>query len=269
MSDRNFEVALDFLFPSEGGYVNNKSDKGGPTNMGVTQSTYNRYRQEKGLPLSDVKNITKSEAKEIYYKMYWKVSGADKVSDPNLAVALFDTAVLHGPAVAIGLDKNSGGNINKFLDLRQETYDKIVSADPTQKEFYQGWNNRLNNLRNSIQNGKFVDKSVKTADTFDKSALFFGHEIFTPAQIKSMSTAEFRKNAAQLFDQLRRNEIALPKTDMLENWIVRLKQVQDKAFKDNAGVKTNREAIGKSNRASGGANGHWVTIDGRHVFIQD
>lgn len=40
MSKENFEKALNFLFPAEGGYVNDVNDLGGPTNMGVTQNTY-------------------------------------------------------------------------------------------------------------------------------------------------------------------------------------------------------------------------------------
>lgn len=92
MTKENFEKALEFLFPSEGGYVNNKHDRGGPTNMGITQSTLNSYRKRKGLPYKDVKNITREEAKAIYYDDYWKVSGADKISDPNMAVAMFDTS---------------------------------------------------------------------------------------------------------------------------------------------------------------------------------
>lgn len=85
MTKENFEVALQFLFPSEGGYINDKDDKGGPTNMGVTQSTYNAYRKRKGLPVKDVKYITKSEAVNLYYEDYWKVSGADNIADPNMA----------------------------------------------------------------------------------------------------------------------------------------------------------------------------------------
>ena len=123
MSLENFEIALQFLFPVEGGYVNNKNDKGGPTNMGVTQSTYNSYRKKKGLPIQNVKNITQKEAINLYYEDYWKVSGADNIEDTNFAVLLFDTAVLHGPYAAKQFYDKSNGDINKFLELRKKSYD--------------------------------------------------------------------------------------------------------------------------------------------------
>lgn len=129
MSKENFEIALQFLFPSEGGYVNDKDDKSGPTNMGITQLTYNNYRKRKGLPLNDVKNITKIEAVNLYYEEYWKLSGADNISDPNMAVALFDTAVLHGPYRAKQYYEQSNKDLNKFLDIRQKSYEIRVQMN--------------------------------------------------------------------------------------------------------------------------------------------
>ena len=166
MSKKNFEKALQFLFPSEGGYVNDSKDSGGPTNMGVTQSTYNMYRKNQGLSPKDVKQITKGEAIDLYYKYYWKPSGADNISDPNMAVTLFDTAVLHGVGQAQQYYKQSGGDIDKFLYIRQKHYDKRVAEDPSQKRFYQGWNNRVNNLRNNIKNGTFT---IDNKDIEDKN----------------------------------------------------------------------------------------------------
>jgi len=156
MSRKNFEIALDFLFPSEGGYVNDKDDLGGPTNMGVTQTSYNTYRKQHNLPIKDVKYITRNEAVDLYYENYWKISGADAIDDPNLAVTLFDTAVLHGPYIAKEYYKKSNGDLNKFLDIRQKSYDAIVAKNPSQKKYYNGWNNRVKNLKNSIQNNKFI-----------------------------------------------------------------------------------------------------------------
>ena len=47
MSKENFQKALEFVFHAEGGYSNHKNDRGGATNMGVTQTAYNAYRQRK------------------------------------------------------------------------------------------------------------------------------------------------------------------------------------------------------------------------------
>lgn len=165
MSKENFNKALQFLFPSEGGYVDDKDDLGGPTNMGITQDTYNYYRKNQGLPRKDVQYITKGEAVDLYYKYYWKPSGADDVSDPNMAVTLFDTAVLHGVGQAQQYYKQSAGDLDKFLEIRQKHYDRRVLEDPSQKKFYQGWNNRINNIKNNIKNGTFTkDNKVPNTD---------------------------------------------------------------------------------------------------------
>lgn len=151
MTKEIFESALQFLFPSEGGYSNHKADKGGATNMGVTQSTYNAYLLRKKLPQKDVKLITKEEAVQIYYENYWLVSGADKTQDSKMAIVLFDTAVLHGPGKAKTFYQQSGGDLTTFLKLREQSYDKIVANDPSQKVFHQGWKNRVNNLRKYVE----------------------------------------------------------------------------------------------------------------------
>ena len=161
MSYENFQKALEFLFPSEGGYSNHKNDKGGATNMGITQNTYNVYRKQKKLPFKDVKNITKDEAIKIYYENYWISSGADKIDDSSMSIALFDTAVLHGPGTAKKYYNQSNGNLDKFLNIRKQSYNRIVEKDPSQKVFYKGWNNRVENLRKYTSN---LNKGIKNND---------------------------------------------------------------------------------------------------------
>lgn len=209
MTVENFEKALEFLFPSEGGYVNNKNDKGGPTNMGITQATLNSYRKRKGLPSKDVKNITREEAKAIYYDDYWVTSGADRISDPNMAVAIFDTAVLHGPGTAKTFYNQSKGDLNKFLQIRQESYDKIVANDPSQKIFYNGWNNRVNNLRNNINSNKFTqnDLPLTPSQSFkvgiEMNVDNNGNKIFTPQEIGELSAEDFEKYMPIIEQQLK------------------------------------------------------------------
>ena len=49
-----WDSAFDLLMINEGGYVNNKHDKGGKTNYGVTQATFNAWNKLKGRPLRAV-----------------------------------------------------------------------------------------------------------------------------------------------------------------------------------------------------------------------
>ena len=66
-----FKSALQFVLKWEGGYVNNENDKGGATNYGITQNTYNNWLKSKGLAYKDVRDITRAEIENIYYKNYW------------------------------------------------------------------------------------------------------------------------------------------------------------------------------------------------------
>jgi len=148
-SEATFKLALKFLFPAEGGYSNHSADKGGATNMGVTQGVYSAWLASKGLTGRDVKGITKDEAVSIYRDNYFKAVGADRVAaaNPKMAIALFDTAVLHGVGGAKSFLIKSGGDVVTFLKVREASYDRIVANDPSQKVFLQGWKNRVRNLR--------------------------------------------------------------------------------------------------------------------------
>lgn len=148
--DELFKKALKFVLRWEGGYVNNPNDKGGATNMGITQYTYNSWLKNHGLQPRDVKNITQDEAAQIYYKNYWQKAGCHNMS-PKFAFLAFDTAVNMGLA-----------RVNQFLKAAQWKYpDKFIAARRAkyeefaqygnQKIFLKGWLNRLNALALEIQ----------------------------------------------------------------------------------------------------------------------
>lgn len=141
-----FNTALNVTLKFEGGYSNQKNDRGGATNFGITQSTYNSWCKRNGQEPRDVRNITKEEVKEIYYKDYWVASGANKVSDPKMAIALFDSSVLHGVSGAKKIYQKSGGDYRAFLQARRNRYDEIVDANPSQRKFLNGWRNRVDQL---------------------------------------------------------------------------------------------------------------------------
>lgn len=254
MSKEIFQKALNFLYPSEGGFSNNKHDKGGPTNMGVTQATYNAYCRKYNLPSKNVKYITKNEATKVYYKEYWQASGADKIAntDPKMAIAVFDTAVLHGPATAQNYYKKSSGDLNKFLDIRRQSYDKIIAKDPNQKEFYNGWNNRVSNLKNYLNKSDFKSASPTTLKTsaeinVDEN----GNRLFTREEIGEMSPEEFEQNEKAIMKQMKE------------------KGIPTKAQADAKAKSSNSANSSKSSGGSSSGDGNWVTINGHHVLMGD
>jgi len=94
-----------------------------------------------------VKYITTEELEDIYYHNYYKASGADKIENPQLALYVFDTAILHGVSDAKQMLKKSGGDLDKFEQLRREHYYKVVEEKPAKKKFLQGWLNRVDHLK--------------------------------------------------------------------------------------------------------------------------
>ena len=172
INDRNFEKILELLFGIEGGYSNNPNDKGGMTNYGITQNTFNAWRKMNNRPLGSVKtDLTKEEAKNIYYNMYWKEVGADNYADPRDAMILFDMAVNSGPSEAKRVFEQSNNNFYDMLDNRRKYFDKIIERNPSQIEFRDGWENRLKNLEENankmIQDGFYTPPYYNELTPFD------------------------------------------------------------------------------------------------------
>lgn len=148
--DELFKKALQFVLKWEGGYVNNPDDKGGATNKGITQNTYNSWLKKHNRPFKDVKNISNSEVEEIYYNNYWLAAGCNKMTS-KLAVLMFDTAVNMGISRAKQFLKVAQWKYpNKFIQAREEKYKEFAQYG-NQNIFLKGWLNRLNDLKNFIK----------------------------------------------------------------------------------------------------------------------
>lgn len=89
--DRFNDVAMPWILQAEGGYVDDPVDPGGETNMGICKRSY---------PHLDIKNLTVDQVREIYRRDYWQAAGCH-LMPPRLDVAVFDGAVLQGPATAV------------------------------------------------------------------------------------------------------------------------------------------------------------------------
>jgi len=82
----NFHKAVRVILDIEGGYVNDKNDDGGETNMGITKKSY---------PHLDIKNITEAEAVAIYKTDFWDKVKGDALPY-GIALQVFDMAVNAG-----------------------------------------------------------------------------------------------------------------------------------------------------------------------------
>ncbi len=141
-----FKTALQFVLKWEGGYVNNKNDKGGATNYGITQKTYNNWLCARGCAYKDVRYITEKEVEQIYYQNYWLKAGCDKMS-PKFALLAFDTAVNMGVSRVKQFMKAAQWKYpEKFIAARRAKYEEFAQYG-SQKIFLQGWLNRLNDLQ--------------------------------------------------------------------------------------------------------------------------
>lgn len=148
MSD--FERALAFTLRWEGGKVDNPHDRGGRTNRGVTQRTYDGWRNEKDLPKRDVYELEEEELQDIYRTLYWWPA---KSLPWPLNLVVFDTAVLFGAGRAgtwlsavSWREAAPEAQAWAVLCFRRERHRDRVALDKTQARFWAGWMNRLNAL---------------------------------------------------------------------------------------------------------------------------
>jgi len=167
----NFQRALTFVLKAEGGYTNHPSDRGGPTNKGILQREYDRYRRRKGLPSADVRDILQAEVEDIYLHDYWLAGRCDRMPWP-VSLAHFDACVntglaqaakflqrtvgtrsdgLIGPltlgALKLALERESPGVLaGRLARQRIAFYRELAMRDPKQRVFLRGWLNRVEKL---------------------------------------------------------------------------------------------------------------------------
>lgn len=144
--DARFEKLLNYIFMDEGGFTDDPDDRGGRTNFGITQDSYNYYRDKRGIQRADVQKITKSEAKDIYYEDYYKTSGANKQKDIRDAYILFDTAVNFHPVTSRAMFKSVGGDFYRMLELRKQKH-REESMKPKQDKYLRGWLDRVDRIK--------------------------------------------------------------------------------------------------------------------------
>ena len=175
MMDR-FRECLRVVLNFEGGLSDDPDDRGGRTNLGITQGTLDGARKNGITLIKTVDALTADESAKIYKALYWDRCKCDKLPH-RLDLITFDCAVNCGVGTAgkclqrglcdvgrivavdgaIGpktvdaaVDVYVSGKLDKLLraclDRRMEYYGNIIKARPSQKKFLRGWTNRVNAL---------------------------------------------------------------------------------------------------------------------------
>jgi len=164
----NFDKAVEKVLVHEGGFVNDPLDRGGATNWGITQKTYENF-VGRPVSISEIQNMPRGNAITIYKTQYWDKVRGDEIKSYPIAFSIFDQAVNQGPARAIKRAQSvlgiyPDGNIdsemikrlnnsdeadfiNKFADESERYYRRIVENNPSQEKFLAGWLKRVESIR--------------------------------------------------------------------------------------------------------------------------
>ncbi len=167
----NFDKSINLMLGLEGGKTDEGTDRGGRTNYGITQFTYDEWNKKHKLPKKDVFTITPEIAKQIYKEEYWNLIKGDQLPK-NVANAILSMALTDGPQDAIkfvqrmlGVEPVSGvmgpitlGKISEktkngdaefaraILDKQIDRYQKDEQASIYGK----GWTNRVEKVKGTI-----------------------------------------------------------------------------------------------------------------------
>ena len=160
-----FKKFLDYIFEVEGGYTDDKNDRGGKTTWGITEEEARDFGYT-----GDMQDLTKELAKNIYLKKYYLGNKLDKVINDKVALSICDWAVNSGKNgiknAQIAINQLTNANLDvdgiignktleainatdpeKFLEvyhnLQRIYYRSKVETDKTQEDFLTGWLNRV------------------------------------------------------------------------------------------------------------------------------
>ena len=158
------DAILDDLIHREGGYVHDPADRGGPTKYGITQRTLQTWRDQVVTP-TDVRRLTRDEARAIYRRRYVDAPGFATLPDP-LRAQVIDNAVLSGPRQAVKDVQRAIGGVTvdgrlgpqtraalrqqgvaavhaRLLQVRATRIGRLVQRAPAQVRFLRGWLTRI------------------------------------------------------------------------------------------------------------------------------
>lgn len=170
------EICIRRGLVSEGGFVNNPKDPGGPTNRGVTLGLMRQIGMDVDgdgdVDIDDVRKLTEAEAIKVYRIFYWNQVHGDLLK-PGVDYCLFDTAINSGVSRSVILLQRCIGSapdgqfgpktmsklqsvndnkalINKLCDARLTFMKRLRNKKTGEllwKTFGHGWEHRVESVR--------------------------------------------------------------------------------------------------------------------------
>ena len=156
----------------EGGFINDPTDRGGATNMGVTLSTWKKVGYDKDgdgdIDVAVIRLLSKADAITVLKGDYWNRWKADQINNQSIAEILVDWLWgsgkwgivipqrllkvpddgIVGTATLFAVNNvNQRGLHAAIFQARKAFIDELVKNHPDQLKFFNGWMNRLNNFK--------------------------------------------------------------------------------------------------------------------------
>lgn len=135
-------------------------DTGGLTKFGISQKAH---------PDVDIANLTQEKAAAIFKSDYWDKINGDTLP-ANVQHTAMDAAVNQGVENANKWLKESGGDPEKFNQLRADDYNRLAKADPAKYgKYLNGWLKRLENVANEPVLAQGSAPRIASVDTMGEN----------------------------------------------------------------------------------------------------
>ncbi len=186
----DYKLFVPFVLRWEGGWANDKDDRGGKTNRGITWVTYkslcNRILHQEPS-MENFKSLSKEQA-ALFVKYFWDKSTANNsINSQKIAEAItswrwgsgsyglkeFQRLLNKKYSANLKVDgvigRNTAAKVNRLnsdklfqemLQARKAFFERLAKRDPRQTKFLKGWTNRLISFGKT--HGTTIEKTVKT-----------------------------------------------------------------------------------------------------------